>query len=125
MPDLSSALNARLATESVWADRVARGWCCVKHLVVAGLALLALLGCQSLGEPSRWQVARVVEVLPAPAAAVAGPCGAVAAVKVSYYRGGTVFQTVRPSGDASLVRGQWVRFDRGTPCGAVEPSSDR
>ena len=125
MSDLSSALTARLATESVWADRVARGWCCVKHLVVAGLALLALVGCQSLAQPSRWQVARVVEVLPPPAAAAASPCGVVAAVKVSYYRGGTIFHSVRPTGDAPLARGQWVRFDRSAPCAAVELTSDR
>jgi hypothetical protein len=127
LPTHPPSLNERLAVESVWADRVARAWSCLKHLALVSLLLVALVGCQSFAasapEASRWKTARVVATLSADEAAKAGRCGAVASVRVGYYRGSTRFYAVHPAGDPSPSIGQWVRLDRSDPCAAVQAST--
>jgi hypothetical protein len=104
----------------------------VKHAALLGALLLALVGCQSVGEADadrlRWQTARVASVLEAhdpEAARAANLCGGGAFVKVGYYRGGTRFYQVRPQGDIAASVGQSIRFDRTAPCGAVQLSTSR
>jgi hypothetical protein len=104
----------------------------VKHAALLGALLLALVGCQSVGEVDadrlRWQTARVVDILEAhspEATGAADVCGPGAFVKVGYYRGGTRFYQVRPQGDIAASVGQSIRFDRTAPCSAVEPWTTR